>query len=507
MSMSDPDLLQRYVENGSQEAFAALVKRHLDLVYSAARRQVRSPQLAEEVAQSVFLDLSRQACTLQPGTPLAAWLYLVTRRTSIDVIRRESRRQAREQTAVAIAAMNTSPSAWTHVEPLLDEAMESLDATDRSAVLLRYFENQSLREVGQSLGTSEDAAQKRVSRAVDQLRLFFAKRGVAVTAAGLATDLSANTIQTAPSSLGASISTYVATSSTTLQLSVTQATKVIAMTVIKKALITTVLVAAIGSALYESYTISRQQSRIQSLQTTSEGLIKQVRQLRQQRDDAFKQMRIAQTGTVSTPAVATSKSFQSIEAWIARAEDLRVLLEAMPDKNIPELQLLSDEDWLVIAKDAKLETDEDVRKAFSALRDAAKTKFALILQTALKNYIKTNGDGLPADTSLFIPYFESPVDPAILQRYQIVQNTQLGGKWQLNEKSPVDEDYDTLHNIGPNGYGNKSVDRFSTAAERARDLFSKANNGQNPASPKDLLPYMDPADAQALQKKLEEVSP
>ncbi len=116
MGTSDPELLQRYAETGSQEAFAALVKRHLDLVYSAARRQVRSPQLAEEVAQSVFLDLSRQAHTLQPGAPLAAWLYLVTRRTSIDVIRRESRRQAREQTAVAIAAMNTSPEAKAKAE-------------------------------------------------------------------------------------------------------------------------------------------------------------------------------------------------------------------------------------------------------------------------------------------------------------------------------------------------------------------------------------------------------
>ena len=116
MGTSDPELLQRYAETGSQEAFAALVKRHLDLVYSAARRQVRSPQLAEEVAQSVFLHLSRLARTLQPGTPLAAWLYLVTRRTSIDVIRRESRRQARGQTAVAIAAMNTSSEAKAKAE-------------------------------------------------------------------------------------------------------------------------------------------------------------------------------------------------------------------------------------------------------------------------------------------------------------------------------------------------------------------------------------------------------
>src|SRR5688572_27117903 len=103
--MSDPELLHQFAHEGSQPAFATLVHRHLDLVYSAARRQVRSPELAEDVAQSVFLDLARSARNLKPGTPVAAWLYVVTRRTAIDAIRRETRRQMHEQAAAEIAVM------------------------------------------------------------------------------------------------------------------------------------------------------------------------------------------------------------------------------------------------------------------------------------------------------------------------------------------------------------------------------------------------------------------
>ena len=164
--MSDLDLLDQYARENRQDAFAALLERHLKLVYSAALRQVRSPELAEEVAQSVFADLARSAGKLEPQTILTAWLYQVTRRTAIDMVRRESRRQLREQIAVDMTNINSSSSEWTAIEPLLDEAMEALDPPDRTAILLRYFEDKSLREVGRTLGTSEDAAQKRVSRAM-----------------------------------------------------------------------------------------------------------------------------------------------------------------------------------------------------------------------------------------------------------------------------------------------------------------------------------------------------
>ena len=209
----DLELLRDYARNKSEEAFAVLVKRHLNLTYSAALRQVRSPQLAEEVSQSVFTDLARNAHRLAPDTILTAWLYQVTRRTAIDVVRREARRQLREKIASemnALNAMNATAADWTHIEPLLDEAMHALDDTDRAAVLLRYFENKSLREVGDALGMSDDAAQKRVSRAVERLREFFAKRGVTVGASGLVAAITANAVQAAPVGLAVTISAAVA---------------------------------------------------------------------------------------------------------------------------------------------------------------------------------------------------------------------------------------------------------------------------------------------------------
>src|SRR5438876_4338533 len=207
MSDTDLELLARYTRHRAEDAFAEIVRRHLDLVHSAALRQVRSPQLAEEVAQSTFIKLARHAHRLAPDTILTAWLYQVTRREAIDVVRREARRQLREQIATEMNAMNATTADWTHIEPLLDEAMHALDETDRSAVLLRYFENKSLREVGRTFGTSEDAAQKRVSRAVERLREFFVKRGITVGASGLAAVISANAVQAAPAGLAVTIST------------------------------------------------------------------------------------------------------------------------------------------------------------------------------------------------------------------------------------------------------------------------------------------------------------
>ena len=121
MKTDDEESLRQYVLQKSEEAFASLVHRHVNLVYSVALRQVRSPQLAEEVTQSVFTDLARNADKLKPDTVLTAWLYRVAYRTAIDVVRRESRRQDREQKALEMAAMNSGTSDWALIEPLLDE--------------------------------------------------------------------------------------------------------------------------------------------------------------------------------------------------------------------------------------------------------------------------------------------------------------------------------------------------------------------------------------------------
>ncbi len=290
MTTSDLELLQQFARDRSEDAFATLVKRHVDLVYSAAVRQVCSSQLAEDVSQSVFLDLSRNAEKLKPDTILTAWLYRVTRRTAIDVVRSESRRQLREQIAVELADMNSSDAHWDTIAPLLDEAMETLDEEERSSILLRYFENKSLREVGKTLGTSDDAAQKRVSRAVDQLREFFSKRGLTVCASGLAVVISANAVQAAP--IGFALTISSAFGGTTLASATTAtAIKTIAMTTLQKSLITAIVVAAVGVGIYEAREASTLRTRVQLLEQQQQSApADQLQQVTRERDDVKREL-------------------------------------------------------------------------------------------------------------------------------------------------------------------------------------------------------------------------
>lgn len=299
METNDQDLLRQYTERHSQEAFATLVSRHVNLVYSVALRRVGSSHLAEEVSQAVFTDLARNADKLKPDTILGAWLHRVAYRTAIDVVRGESRRQFREQKAMEMAAMQPVSSDWSLIEGLLDEGMETLEETDRSAIVLRYFENKSLREVGATLGTSDDAAQKRVSRAVERLREFFAKHGVALGASGLVVIISANAVQAAPVGLAAAISS-AALAGTTIATTAT-ITKAIAMTTLQKTLITTAIAVTVSAGAYETrqvFTLRDQtqtlQDQIQALQQQQAPLNEQIQQLQHERNDAKNQLAAVQ---------------------------------------------------------------------------------------------------------------------------------------------------------------------------------------------------------------------
>src|SRR5687768_7838029 len=158
------------------------LQRHVNLVYSAALRQVREPELARDVTQLVFTNLARRAKSLKPKGTLAGWLLRDAHFTSLDFLRRESRRVAREQEAVAMQDQQTEPSHdWHRVQPRLDAALSQLGRTDRDAVLLRFFEQRTLRDVGSALGMEEEAARKRVSRALEKLRSLLARQGITTT--------------------------------------------------------------------------------------------------------------------------------------------------------------------------------------------------------------------------------------------------------------------------------------------------------------------------------------
>ena len=203
----DMALVREYAASQSEPAFETLVSRHVNLVYSAALRQVRDPHLAEEISQAVFVILARKAGSLGSQTILSGWLYRTARFAAADALKTQRRRQHREQEACMQSTFDDHPmdAAWQELSPLLDEAMAQLRDQDRDALVLRYFENKSLREVGDALGLQERAAQKRVARGLEKLHAFFARRGIASTTAIIAGAVSANSIQAAPVALTKSI--------------------------------------------------------------------------------------------------------------------------------------------------------------------------------------------------------------------------------------------------------------------------------------------------------------
>lgn len=206
--LDDHDLLARYARDNSEAAFAALAERHVNLVYSTALRSVGNAHAAEEIAQAVFIILANKADKLSRRVVLSGWLYQTTRLTAANFLRGEIRRQKREQEAFMQSTFQESAdeSAWRQIAPLLDDALGKLGDRDRNAIVLRFFENKNLREVGLATGVSEDAAKMRVNRALGKLRKLFTKRGAALSITAIAGAVSANSVQAAPVGLAKTIS-------------------------------------------------------------------------------------------------------------------------------------------------------------------------------------------------------------------------------------------------------------------------------------------------------------
>src|SRR5882762_2785700 len=204
--MTDAELLEAYATRRSDSAFSELVSRYINLVYAVALRQVRDPHLAEDVAQAVFLVLARKAGSIGSNVILTGWLFRTTRFVAARAARGEARRRHHELEAAIMNQENTAPepdeSNWREIAPQLDEAIAALPEADRNAVLLRFFQAQPMRVVGQKLALSEDAAKKRVSRALDKLRRILVRRGITtLSVAAIATALSRNGAEAAPADL------------------------------------------------------------------------------------------------------------------------------------------------------------------------------------------------------------------------------------------------------------------------------------------------------------------
>src|SRR5882724_5890369 len=243
--MPEPDdiaLLKQFAENDSELAFAEIVSRHLNLVYSTALRPVGNAHAAQEISQAVFIILARKAKSLGAKTILSGWLYQTTRLTAANYLRTVIRRRNREQEAYMQSTLNeTADETWLQIAPILDDAISKLGAKDRDAIVLRFFENKNLGEVGAALGASEDAAKMRVNRALEKLRKIFTKRSAAFSAAAIAGAVSANSVQAAPVGLAKTISAVAiakgaAAGGSTLTL-VKGALKIMAWTKMKSAVV------------------------------------------------------------------------------------------------------------------------------------------------------------------------------------------------------------------------------------------------------------------------------
>ncbi|HEV8542507.1 MAG TPA: sigma-70 family RNA polymerase sigma factor [Verrucomicrobiae bacterium] len=528
MAVNDFSLLRQYAVQGSEDAFSALVERHLDLVYSTALRQVRSQAAAEEIAQSVFADLARNASKLKPDTVLAAWLYQVTRRTSIDMIRRESRRQIRERTALELSEMNQDASPWKQIEPLLDDAMEELEDKDRSAIILRFFENKSLREVGEIFGTSEDAAQKRVNRAIEKLREHFSQRGATASAAAIAAALSAHAVHSAPIGLMTAISTGAVVSGAPAATAAA-ATKVLTMTTIQKVLVTVAITAAVGTGIYGTRRFSRLETELSALQQNEAPLRAQIEALRRERDLATNHLAVVQTDSerfrrdsmelqrlrgevgllrreardsAQAKGASNDPFVQTAVVWKEKEAKLRALIEQRPNNKVPELGLLEDRAWLDIARDAELESEEGIRKTLSELRRSAGNRLAPMLEEGLNKYLEANDGRLPDQVAQLKQFLDPRVTDAMLDRYQLLYTGKLAdvphGEWVLGQsiQSVVDQEYDPRWKIGPNGYGTSTVktDQLLETLKPAMQAYSAANAGQSPKGPIELLPYLQTAE-------------
>lgn len=252
----DSVLLRQYADDHSDEAFATLVTRYVNLVYSIAVRQVGNPHHAEEITQAVFIILAKKALRLRHERALSSWLFNTTRLTAINFVRSEARRHRREQEAYMQTILDESgEDLWQRMAPLLDDAVAALNEQDRRAIVLRFYEGRNLREVGDALCASEEAAKKRVMRGLEKLQKYFLKRGVNSTTAIIAGAISANSVHAAPVTLAKPVTAIAlakGAGATAATLALARGTLTVTSWVKATLLVGTATFAAIGSITFIS---------------------------------------------------------------------------------------------------------------------------------------------------------------------------------------------------------------------------------------------------------------
>jgi len=342
-----------------------------------------------------------------------------------------------------------------------------------------------------SASAAAEIAQKRISRALDKLREQLTRRGVTTTAAALSVAITGNAVHAAPAGLTLTISTAAAMMGTGASAITTATiTKTITMTTLQKALITTAAIAAVGGGVYEAHQASTWEGRARTLEAQQTASANQLEELQNQRDEALnahsalqqENQRLAQAAAEApglrrdlgppTPGTmdANDPAVQHAMEAKAKADKIAQYLQQMPDKNIPELQFLDDNDWLTAAKSAKFDTEADVRRTLSELRRIAKNN--LPMGRSLYAFINDNNGQLPTAIAQLKPYFAKAVTDSayyhwrgiqsaqddvlvdsILGRYALLHSGSVNdyppGTWFIAEKAAVDKDCDTRLKAAP----------------------------------------------------------
>lgn len=529
MMNDDMELVREYAERNAEQAFATLVSRHVNLVYSVALRQVRDPHLAEEITQGVFIILARKAKSLSPRTILSGWLCRTARYISSRSLRNERRRQFREQESQMQSNLNEPEAGvWNQIAPMLDEALNSLGEKEHDAVVLRFFDGKGLKQVGSTMGTSEDAARMRVNRGIEKLREFFARKGVTFSATAIAGAVAANSVQAAPIGLAATITAAALSGTTITTAAVIAATKDIAMTTLQKTVIGAVLAAAVGTGIYEACQASTLRRQVQTAQQSQSPPIGDFEQLTRERDDATRKLaalrkeneRLARSnlellklrgevgqlrsqiaersqpeaarksvGTEPSPNPTTEAEFETRKRQMTTALmrvgfALRQFMTNNPygvivdDKGQPNPDIFS--------KMPGLPLDElEIKARDSQFLASGIEQWPRMIVAVSKTPIFFNGSWtrsyLLADGS--VPSFRSGREDLLFKRYY-----------------PSEEDLRTLAiEQVP-----EEVKAIQTAMEPVMKAYSAANNGQLPNEPAQLTPYVTTPEQQtALQQMLQ----
>jgi RNA polymerase sigma factor (sigma-70 family) len=532
MFTDDMALVREYAQSNSEQAFATLVSRHVNLVYSVAVRHVRDPHLAEEITQSVFILLARKAKSLSAKTIISGWLCRTAGYVSANTLSIQRRRQSREQEAQMQTILNEpEPGVWSQIAPLLDEALNCLGQKEHDAVVLRFFDGKELKQVGAEMGTTEDAARMRVNRGLERLRKFFTNKGVTLSTTAIAGAVATNSVQAAPAGLAAIITAAALSGTTITTAAVIAATKTIAMTTLQKALVCTAFVALAGAGIYEVREAAMARLGMQTLQRGQTPLLASIEQLQSKLSDATNRLAamadtLARASNNDHELLALrgevgrlrreSQDFAQLKSTVAndasrldRVARLKQRLAQTPEAQIPELKLLTDDDWLNAAK-GKLETDADYLTAFDGLRASGEYNFLQIADAALRKYLKSHHDEFPTELSELAPYFDTPQPDEILTRYHIVPSSSIAqagvtgqtNGWLITLKTP---DTGAMQAIGPNGFvggvNSQDMDIVAPAMKAAFDA-APVINGRKSITLEDIAPFLTTPEQKAAYQKL-----